>query len=305
MSFSHLEAIKGQKAVYIGDIMTLSCPSSSGADEMPTIEEIKREERLLDKERQKSGILRLEQKTSEDNPWGGLEEYIPLSEYKVYKIPPQQLELHELTEIHRLHTDAEREQMRQSFIERGQLTPAIMYRKKLVDGRHRLWTALDLNLEYLLVVKLDNNLTLEEVEQLVIDIQGGRQLTPSEKAIQAYMMMQKHNLTMRQAAKKCASSKTLISKVKFIVDILGLQKIQDLYNSKPVSVGASVATTVNRLYTLAVEQDEAERKARSFNEPMPMPDIIKTSKKYIDALTKEHHDVIEYVSKWGWREVRK
>jgi hypothetical protein len=172
-------------------------------------------------------------------------------------------------------------------------------------GSFQLWTALDLNLDYLLVIKLNSNLTLEEVEQMVIDIQGGRQLTPSEKAIQAYMIMQKHNLTMRQAAKKCASSKTLISKVKFIVEILGLQKIQDLYNSKPVSVGASVATTVNILFILAGEKDDAERKARSLNEPMPMPEVIKASKKYIDALSKEYSDVIEYVSKWGWREAKK
>ena len=110
---------------------------------------------------------------------------------------------------------------------------------------------------------------------------------------------------LRDAAKKCASSKTLISKVKFIVEILGLQKVKDLYDGKPVSVGGSVTTTVNRLYTLAVEQDDAERKARSFNEPMPMPEVIKASSKYIAALSKEHQDVIDYVSKWGWREGRK
>ncbi len=283
----------------------LQCNSISGAEDTPTLKEIRAEERALEKQRKKDGILRLLQRPSKDTPWGSIEEYIPSSEHKIYEIPPQELKLHGLTEIHRLHTDAERVQMRQSFIERGQLVPAIMYRGKLVDGRHRLWTALDLNLDYLLVIKLDNNLTLDEVEQMVIDIQGGRQLTPSEKAIQAYMIMQKHNLNMRDAAKKCASSKTLISKVKFIVEILGLQKVQDLYDSQPVSVGGFVATTVNRLYTLAVEQDDAERKARSLHEPMPMPEIIKSSKKYIDALSKEHKDVIEYVSKWGWKEARK
>ena len=249
-------------------------------------------------------MLRLSQTTTKNN-WGNIEEYRPSAEHKIYKIPPQELKIHGLTEMQRLHTDAEREQMRLSFIERGQLVPAVMYRGKLVDGRHRLWTALDLSLDYLLVIKLDYNLTLDEVEQMVIDIQGGRQLTPSEKAIQAYMLMQKYNLSMREAAKKCASSKTLISKVKFIVEILGLQKVKDLYNSKPVSVGASVATTVNRLYTLAEEQDDAERKARSLNEPMPMPEVIQASRKYIDALSKEHHDVIDYVSKWAWRETRK
>ena len=289
----------------LSNVKALNVMSSSRAEDTPTLKEIKAEERALEKQRKNDGVLRLPQKPSEDDPWGGMEEYIPSSEHKIYEIPPQELKLHNLTEIHRLHTDAEKEQMRQSFIERGQLVPVIMYRKKLVDGRHRLWTALDLNLDYLLVVKLDSNLTLDEVEQMVIDIQGGRQLTPSEKAIQAYMIMQKHNLSMRLAAKKCASSKTLISKVKFIVEILGLQKVKDLYDSKPVSVGASVATTVNRLYILAVEQDDAERKARCFNEPMPMPEVITASRKYIDALSKEHKDVIEYVSKWGWREARK
>lgn len=271
----------------------------------PTLKEIKAEERAEAKQRKNDGVLRLPKRPNADDPWGSIEDYPPSSEHKIYEIPPQELKLHNLTEIHRLHTDAEREQMRQSFIERGQLVPAIMYRKKLVDGRHRLWTALELNLDYLLVIKLDSNLTLDEVEQMVIDIQGGRQLTPSEKAIQAYLIMQKHNLTMRDAAKKCASSKTLISKVKFIVEILGLQKVKDLYDSKPVSAGASVATTVNRLYTLAVEQDDTERKARSLNEPMPMPGVIQASRKYIDALSKEHQNVIEYVSKWAWREARK
>ena len=306
MSHFKIEAlIKKRPAIFISDITTLTFESSCGSEDEPTLREIKAEERALEKQRKNDDVLILPRKSSEDDPWGGIEEYIPSSEHKIYKIPPQELKLHNLTEIHRLHTDAEREQMRQSFIERGQLVPAIMYRKRLVDGRHRLWTALDLKLDYLLVVKLDSNLTLDEVEQMVIDIQGGRQLTPSEKAIQAYMIMQKHNLNMRQAAKKCASSKTLISKVKFIVEILGLQKVKDLYDSKPVSVGASVATTVNRLYTLAVDQDDAERKARSLNEPMPMPEVIKASKTYIDALSREHHDVIDYVSKWGWRETRK
>jgi len=271
-------AKKSLKPIVVPIVKALNAMSSSGAEDIPTLKEIKAEERALEKQRKKDDVLRLPQKPSEDDPWGGIEEYIPSSEHKIYKIPPQELKLHNLTEIHRLHTDAEREQMRQSFIERGQLVPAIMYRKKLVDGRHRLWTALDLKLDYLLVIKLDSNLTLDEVEQMVIDIQGGRQLTPSEKAIQAYMVMQKYNLSMRAAAKKCASSKTLISKVKFIVEILGLQKVKDLYDSKPVSVGGAVATTVNRLYVLAVEQDDAERKARSLNEPMPIMTIPENSR---------------------------
>ncbi len=272
--------------------------------EFPTEKELKAEERATARATKDAGVLTLKKKASDDNPLGLNESYLPSVDNKIYEISPLGLELHPLAEMMRLHTDAEREQMRQSFIELGQLVPIVLYKGRVVDGRHRLWTTLDLGLESIMVMKLDSNLTLDEVEEIVLQLQGGRQLTPSEKAIQAYLIMEKKSISMRAAAKKCASSKTLISKVKFIVDILGLKKVRDMYDGKPVSVGGSVATTINKLYNLAVEQDEAERKARSTTKPMPIPEIKRLSQPYIDALGREHNDVVEYVSKWGWNYVR-
>ena len=75
--------------------------------------------------------------------------------------------LHKLTETHPIMGDSQFAALVEDIKNKGQLQPVLVYRGKIVDGRHRLRALKLLAKETIKVERLNNNLTIDEVSLLV------------------------------------------------------------------------------------------------------------------------------------------
>ena len=94
--------------------------------------------------------------------------------------------LHPLTETHPVMTKEQYEAFKLDIQNNGQLQPVLLYRGKIVDGRHRLRALLDLGISTILTTDLGNNLSLAQVRAKVISTEKRRHQSPTQLAIKGY-----------------------------------------------------------------------------------------------------------------------
>lgn len=138
--------------------------------------------------------------------------------------------VHRVAEMHRLMNEAEYAALLSSIRERGQTVPVIFYRGKLVDGRHRLRALLELGISKIVVDELNNNMTIEDVIDLVMDTEIRRTDTVAQKAIKAYGWIKNGDKrTQKDASTKFAVPQARISEAKKIEEMMGTNSTEELY----------------------------------------------------------------------------
>ena len=98
------------------------------------------------------------------------------------------MQLHPLTETHPVMSVEQYEAFKLDIAKNGQLQPVIMYRGKIVDGRHRLRALKELGVAQVVATSLSNNLTLQEVEAKVVSTEKRRHQSPTQLAIRGYRL---------------------------------------------------------------------------------------------------------------------
>lgn len=83
----------------------------------------------------------------------------------------------------------------------GQIEPVIMFRGKIVDGRHRYKILNELDRETITGVSMPNNSTIDDIKSLVKSKEIHRHQTPTQLAIYAYRQMLSHNSNSRNKDK--------------------------------------------------------------------------------------------------------
>jgi hypothetical protein len=96
------------------------------------------------------------------------------------------MELHHLTETHPVMAVEQYEAFKADIATNGQLQPVILYRNKIVDGRHRLKALKELGEKSIKTVSLPNNLTLTQVKAKVLSTEKRRHQSPTQLAIRGY-----------------------------------------------------------------------------------------------------------------------
>ena len=179
----------------------------------------------------------------------------------------------------------------------GQLEPVLLYKGKIVDGRHRYWVLKELGIPTIKVKIISSKHTLEQVREIVFSSEVRRHQSPTQKAIQAFIYIEKHGITYREAEVKFAVSKKMISTAKFVSEHKGKKILMDLYHGKKVSLGTRTTDSLSVYRKLIENEMEALRVATLTIKPMAMTDIIYAAKPYIDAFKNEHTDVLKHLSK--------
>jgi len=136
--------------------------------------------------------------------------------------------IHDLASINHKMTDAEYEKLVNNIAEIGQTIPALFWRGKLVDGRHRLKALKQIGISQIKFLELRNNLTKSDVEDIVRSTENRKNRTKSQLAIDAYEYMIKNNKTQKEAATKFGVSTGNISGVVKIVKKLGSDILDEL-----------------------------------------------------------------------------
>lgn len=119
----------------------------------------------------------------------------------------------------------------------GLIEPIVLYRGRIIDGRHRFWILKELGIENVSVVSIPNNSTLADIRTLVKSKETHRHQTPTQLSIFAYRQMISNNLeakskdkimTQSDAAKEYGVAVRQISRVVKIDTVLLRPDILDL-----------------------------------------------------------------------------
>ena len=142
----------------------------------------------------------------------------------------ESMQVHRLATTHRSMSEQEYRSLTLSIQDNGQLIPVTLYKGKIVDGRHRLNALIDLGETTINAIKLNNNLTLEEVKQKVQGTEMRRSDNVMQRAIRAYKdMLEGNSSTQEEASIKFAVSQTEVSRAKKVHERLGLEFLNRLY----------------------------------------------------------------------------
>ncbi|HIC99897.1 MAG TPA: hypothetical protein EYP05_00955, partial [Piscirickettsiaceae bacterium] len=87
------------------------------------------------------------------------------------------LSLHELTNEHPEMVDSEFQRLKESIADIGQLEPILIYRGKIVDGRHRFWAIESLGIDHILANEITFTTPLDTVRVIVFGSEVRRHQT--------------------------------------------------------------------------------------------------------------------------------
>lgn len=122
----------------------------------------------------------------------------------------------------------------------GQIEPVILYRGKIVDGRHRWLVAQDLGLEKIKCVSLSQNTKLIELESLVQSKENRRHETAAQLAIRAYRLKVSGNKykSFAKAAMAIGANTKRVSEANKIASTYGrLDILELLFNGESFNTG--------------------------------------------------------------------
>jgi len=153
------------------------------------------------------------------------------------------LTVHELSKINPSMTDVDFKELKESLAEYGYDInfPVLLYKKKIVDGRHRFLACTELGIDKMWCRHLPQNMTTQEVEELVIRTDNRRHKTPTQKAIGAYKyyldrIKSGSKLSQEAVASKFGTSKLMMSRVPKLEKIAGSERIDALFNGKKLTI---------------------------------------------------------------------
>ena len=185
-----------------------------------------------------------------------------------------EVELHKITETHPVMSREQFEALKNDIEINGQLQPAIVYRGKIVDGRHRYKALTQLGEESIKITRLQNNLTLDEVTNLVNSTEMRRHQSPTQLAIKGYRMYKAGKLTQKEIPSKVGCSLTNLKAV-IALEALGRLDVIELLEAggkmnvsrdgrfskmtdSLLAVTGYLKEEIARIAALQVEAEEAE-----------------------------------------------
>lgn len=185
-----------------------------------------------------------------------------------------EVELHKITETHPVMSREQFEALKNDIEINGQLQPAIVYRGKIVDGRHRYKALTQLGEESIKITRLQNNLTLDEVTNLVNSTEMRRHQSPTQLAIKGYRMYKAGKLTQKDIPSKVGCSLTNLKAV-IALEALGRLDVIELLEAggkmnvsrdgrfskmtdSLLAVTGYLKEEIARIASLQVEYEEAE-----------------------------------------------
>lgn len=162
---------------------------------------------------------------------------------EILAISPSQLALHpEALATPRMSTTAY-EALKRDIEINGQLDPVLVYRGKIIDGRHRWLILSELEAPEIKYILLPNNTTLTEIRRLVQSKETRRHETAGQLAIRAYRLKIQANSpykSMADAAESIGANPKRVSEVKKIIEVYGRNDIIELlFNGEQFNTGTT------------------------------------------------------------------
>lgn len=150
---------------------------------------------------------------------------------EIHAISPELLELHpEALATPRMSTEAY-EALKEDIRVHEQKDPVVVYRNKIVDGRHRWLILQELGIDKILYTTLPNNYTIAQIKAFVQSKEMRRHETPAQLAIRAYrnkVAKDSPYKSFAAAAEAIGATKSRVSEANTIASVYGRLDILDL-----------------------------------------------------------------------------
>jgi hypothetical protein len=138
----------------------------------------------------------------------------------------------------------------------------ILYRKKIIDGRHRLKALKELGIKMIKCTNLRNNLSLEEVESMIRTTEKRRHQTKAQRTVLAWRDYKANGGSQQDYATKHGISQSDIGKCKLIEAMLGTKVLDDLYINRKIRLSdGKYHDKIHSIWNFAKKlKEEDERK---------------------------------------------
>ncbi len=168
---------------------------------------------------------------------------------KMIIVRPEDIPHHPLASKHRNMSDMEFESHKQSIEINQQTYPVILYRGKLVDGRHRQRALIELGIHDMKAIELPNNMSLKQVEETVMGTEMRRSDSVAQRAIRGYRwyLDNADNATQQASATKFGVGKEDISRAKKLYNAVGKDTFDLLYNRGFLVINDRRYTTIQSI----------------------------------------------------------
>jgi len=189
---------------------------------------------------------------------------------KVNEANPNDIDIHKVAYLNPLSTDEDYMSLKLSIESVGQLEPIKLYKGKLIDGRHRLKAAKELNIT-IRYINLPETMTIEDVKAIVMGTEKRRHQTPTQKAISAYkyyemMISDGSKISMGKAAEEYGSNRKMVDRAKKLWKLAGEQIMENLHDGAKLKVGEnhptdSMLTLINHFNVIREEMIQTVKPA--------------------------------------------
>ena len=164
---------------------------------------------------------------------------------EIHRISPAELTLHQVALATPRMSDVAYMALKKDIEVNGQVDPVVVYRNKIVDGRHRWLILQELEMDVITYVVLPNNTTIAELKALVQSKETRRHETQAQLAIRAYREKIDPKSTYKsfaEAAAAIGAHKGRVSDAKQIAESYGRPDIlQAIFEGEKFNTGTAYA----------------------------------------------------------------
>jgi len=177
---------------------------------------------------------------------------------------PSDLEIHELANENRPMSSAEFSALKKDIEQNGQIMPVLLYRGKIVDGKHRRKALIELGSKQISAIRLPNNIMIDDVRRKVIGTEIRRTDNVAQRAIKAYNWVMLTGDTQGEAGSKFFVGQVEVSRAKKLLEQLGESIYRKFWRDGYIFIGGKKVSTLRS----ALKMIEASRKNRPEQEPL-------------------------------------
>jgi len=164
---------------------------------------------------------------------------------KIEKRDLENLEIHELADLTPTMTEPAFNTLKDSIESNGQRVPIVIWKNKVIDGRHRCRALRELGKTEVLCEIEDSNKTEEDIRVLVLQVlENRRHQTTTQKAIMGYREYVRAKnegvkMSLGAAAELVGSTRLQISRARDLAELTGDHILNLLFGGGKVNIGVS------------------------------------------------------------------
>lgn len=153
------------------------------------------------------------------------------------------LEIHELANLTPSMKTEEFNALKNDMKLNGQLEPLVMYRNKVIDGRHRTKAAKELGWNTLKVKAIESNLPIEDVRSIILRYENRRHQTPTQKAIFALreynrLKTEGEKASQGSVAALFGTTRQALNRAKVLSETVSSTIMDTLFNGGKINIGS-------------------------------------------------------------------